>query len=249
MPHISGCGVGPLGSAGQPTEGPRAPWTLMLRMVLLQFSDETRVGSDRAGRTGHWVLITRGGLEKHTQTQFCRVSPGDTGGSRKLGSQPFWEPDLAPPLWPQLTSRPGAWELDEVVSCCQSEPAPTVTPFPATTPFPLENLRPASERPVVTPPGCRPSATKGTVSGGWGRRRPGSLTHADLGGTGSVASRSGLAGQFPPGPEHTGRSHPCPFLPGRSSSPPATHRPSLPPSRIWIITELLVSEASAVSGC
>ena len=112
--------------------------------VLLQFSDETWVGRDRAGRMGHWVLITRGGLEKHTRTRFCRVSPGDTGGSRELGSHPFWEPDLAPPLWPQLTGRPGAWELDEVVSCHRSEPAPTVTLSPATAPssahppFPLK---------------------------------------------------------------------------------------------------------------
>lgn len=81
---------------------------------------------------GHWVLVTRRALEKHTLTRFCRVSPGDTGGSRELGSQPSWEPDPGPPLWPRLTGKPGAWELDEVVSCCRSEPPSTVTLFPAT---------------------------------------------------------------------------------------------------------------------
>lgn len=110
-------------------------------------------------------------------SRFCRVSPGDTGGSKELGSQPSREPDPAPPLWPRLTGRPAARELDKVISGRRSEPAPRVTLPPATTaaqptPFPLENLSPASETPVVTPPGCRPSAARRTVSGGRRRCQP-----------------------------------------------------------------------------
>lgn len=160
----------------------------------------------RAG-AGSWVLNHHGNL------------------TRALLSGPGLPASQGPGSWTRSFPAAGQNPLQQSPS---SQPPPPAQP----TPFPLENLRPASERPVVTPPGCRPSATKGTVSGGQGRRQPGSLTQADLGGTGSAASRSGLAGRFPPGPEHTSRSQTCPFLPGSSSSPPATHGPSLPPSRI-----------------
>ena len=150
--------------------------------------------------------------------------------------------------WPRLASRPAAREVDKVLSCRQSEPAPPAPPSPRpplqlSPPRPLGNLRPASETPVVTPPGCRPSAARRTVSGGRSRCQP--LRSLTL--TSEEPALWLLAGQFPQGPEHTG-PHPCPFLPGSSSSPPATHRTSLPHSCICLITELLVSQAGGSGG-
>lgn len=172
----------------------------------------------RAG-AGSWVLNHHGNL------------------TRALLSGPGLPASQGPGSWTRSFPAAGQNPLQQSPS---SQPPPPAQP----TPFPLENLRPASERPVVTPPGCRPSATKGTVSGGQGRRQPGSLTQADLGGTGSAASRSGLAGRFPPG---SGTHQPLPDLPFPAWQLLLTscHPRAIPATLTHLlITELLVSQAS-----
>lgn len=205
---------------------------------LLQFLDETRLGRDRLAEHDTRFLVVRRAWRNTSRLRFVLCLQKTQARSRELGSRPQWELDPAPALrarahWPIVI--PGAEQghfLLPIRSCSQL-PSPL-----ATCVQPQKGLR---------LPTCLQAISHHEDSSGRGDTGPAKLTRAELGATVSWLLTSDPAQAVPSGSRATCPTS-CPFLPGGSPSPSATHGPALQPSCVWLIIQVLGSQARGSGG-